>query len=438
MLDMNMGTGHIVLPDGWFDIVDGQYVLGPGILEVKEPIRISGDEVHLRGTCVEGRSVTTLRRSASTNGELYQGHLFEISGAQNVLLSDLVIDGNRFPEMNGQQIDRRHPLDSDRSSPLFLSAQFLDAPACFEAEARRSSFSSDFSLNNAVNIRLENITSKNAIGIALAIGPGCRNIELRNFIVSASGDYGIWIGSGLPEGVVLPVPPEHLARLPRDIVLEDCLIERCGAAGLYLEALNVAVTNTTFLQNHWDAPYDDESGQVVIDYKAVTTVFSGCHIISGGVLLRRAIETNGENRMLGTFGIEASGKDLTLKDCIISGNPREGIQLMGARDVKIIGRSRIIGNQQATGQSIDEQRPMQNVSVTTTAELRRVNALAGNLTLNGLRCENGVIIWPHPSAQDIRFDGLTVHECDLSGPESTGICVADSGGSSLRGQNWQV
>ncbi len=426
--------GRIDLPEGWADIVDGRYVLRPGIHDVLAPIRITGGKVHLGGTRVEGRVATTLRRGRSADGELYRGHLFEIADAEDVRLSDMDVDGGRFRD----GLDLRHPLDSDRSSPRFLSAQTLDAPACFEPAAWRSAFAADVSVHTAAGLELDAVTLRNAIGIGMALGPGCRDVKLRNCAITASGDYGLWIGGGLPGDVGLPVPEALAMRLPRHIGLEACLIERCGAAGLYIEALDVTVSDTTFLQNHFDAPYDDESGQIVIDYKAGGTRLTRCHILAGGLLTRRAVAPRDPERLLGTFGIEASGSDLTLKDCVISGNSREGIQLMGARNVTITGRSRIAGNQLAALHPLDIPRPLQNITATTTAHLRALGAVASGLTLNGLRCENGVVLWPHPSAPDARFDDLTVADCDLSGPGASGVFVVEGAGGSPRGRNWQL
>lgn len=446
MAVIDRSTGAVDLPSvlAGKAVVDGGLCqLPPGIHDMDAPLRITGRDMRLRGVTEGGRRLTRLRRGRHPDGRPYTGSLIEVVGAADISIADLLVDGGRFGVKDGAAHDLRHPLDPDRRSPRFLSANVLDAPACFEPAARMSPYLPDIQLYQSTGVELSDLDALGAVRIAVAIGMGCRDVRLMRCVVASAGDYGVWMGGGLPTAPPLPLLATVEESLPARISIEDSLIERSGAAGLYLEAVEASVLRTLFLENHLDAPYDDESGQIVIDYKARTIRLADCQILGGPLTLRRATQAGASaDQLLGTFGIEACGRDITFENLVVEGNSREGVQLVGARDVRFLGaRTRIVRNQLAARIHPDRvgESPCCNISVTTTGEMRHLNAVAGNLELRDIRCENGIILWAHPTADDVSFDRLVVENCDLSGPDHAGVVVGSrADGTSIRGRDWSI
>lgn len=446
MAAADRSTATVDLPSalaGKAVVSDGHCQLPPGIHDLDAPIRITGRDLRLRGATGDGRRLTRLRRGQHPDGQPYRGSLIEVVGADGIEISDLLVDGGRLMAEGGAMRDLRHPLDPDRRSPRFLSAQALDDPACFQPAARMSLFQPDIQLAQSSAVVLSDLDAIGAVRIAVAVGPCCREVRLARCVIASAGDYGVWVGGGLATAPPLPLAVTVEERLPARISIEDSLIERCGAAGLYLEAIETTVLRTLFLENHLDAPYDDESGQIVIDYKARAIRLADCQILGGPLTLRRTTESaDSRANLLGTFGIEACGQDITFENLVIEGNSREGVQLVGARNVRILGaRTRIVHNQLAAlihPASVGSS-PRCNISVTTTGEMRRLNAVSCGLTLDGVRCENGIILWAHSTADDLSFDRLTVENSDLSGPDHAGVAVGRrADGTSVRGSDWSI
>jgi hypothetical protein len=440
------GVGRIDLPGALgalATVANGECTLPPGTFELVAPLRLSGNHLRLRGARGESGPLTLLRRGCLADGSLYQGALVEVVDAHDVEIESLRVDGARFWSSHGERRDRRHPLDADRSSPRFPCASELPAPDCFDPAARLPTLAPDVFLLGASAITLRGMHLREAVRIAIGIGPACRDVRVVECAVGSAGDYGVWLGSDLRGDEPLPLDDAQRARLPARVSIEDSHVARSGAAGIYVEATDARIERTLVDRNHFDAPYDDESGQIVIDYRARGVQVRDCRIVDGGLTYRADVDGDPRKvRLLGTVGIEACGGDLEFADVVIEGNSREGIQLIGARDVRIGGpKTRIAGNHRAEREDPDRagRSQRQNVSVTTTAEMRHVRAIGAGLVLRDARIENGLLVWAHPTAADLRFDRLAISGCDLSGPDASGVTVGSGAdGHPARGQAWSI
>lgn len=392
------------------EVVDGQYLLPPGILEIVAPIRISGSSVELKGAVENGRLLTTIRRGKVSEDAFFEGPLIEIANCTSGLISDFIVDGARFSHTSESNGDLRHPLSSDNTTPQFLCGRWVLAPDCHDPALRGSPFNPSVSIVHSKCLQISKVYIRNSVSIGLAVGPYSDDIGISECQFSYAGDYGIWIGSGLPEDIVLPLDSEVFERLPKNIKLENCIIEKSGAAGLYIDAVHCLIKKSYLLQNHFDAPYDDESGQVVIGYKSNNIKIIKCTILSGSIVKRNNIDFS-DRKFLGTFGIEASGNGLVFEDLIISGHYREGIQFLGASNVDIVGNgTRIVNNHiYDGGESAIENNP--NISISTTAQLRDLGAISKNFNIRDISCENGLVVWKHPSAPELIVEGVVVENC---------------------------
>jgi hypothetical protein len=237
--------------------------------------------------------------------------------------------------------------------------------------------------------------------------------------------------------------PDRAETLPAHLEIDDCYFEGCGAAAAHLEAREVLLCRTTFCGNHRDFPYNEAGGQLIIDYKADNIRLKSCFVYGGAVAERTILVARGDGTrvavavVLGSVGIEAAGSGITVEDTVVTANSHEGIHLNGARRVVITGqRTRITGNNMARREG---NASTHNVSITTTAPNARLNALSRDILFRDITCENGVVVWTNGSLPRFQLDGLQVIGCDLSGPDSRGVAVAQNpDGTSVRGDGWLI
>lgn len=414
--------------------------LSPGVHEIFEPIRLAGSEPVLAGRREDGRVVTRLRRGVLPDGSLYRGHLIEIDGAVAPVVKDLIIEGGRISTVSGAVFDARHPLNPDRTAPDFMCASVLPEPECYAPHTFASSFSSDIAVRNCQGGHISDVMCDGPVRIGIAVGHGVSGLQISGCQISGAGDYGVWIGFGGPlEDPSLPINDAYRAQLPRDIRLDGVMIERCGAAGLFSEAIRVEIVGCSFLENCTDAPYDDEGGQVTADYKSDGLSIRDSVILAAPAFVRR--RRDGNETLLGAFGIEACGANLLVENTIIEGNSREGVQIVGARDTVFRSGVRVVNN--ALAQTIwphhAEHHMRTDISITTTQGMAVLGAIAARITLEDLRCENGVAVWSDGVVPRMRLDDLTVRRCALGGSHHQGVYVGlDSHGDSVAGDRWDI
>jgi hypothetical protein len=411
-----------------------------GVYDLLEPIRLSGRQAALSGELQNGRPATLLTRGRKADGALYTGPLILIENAQGASVTDIEINGARFRQVGDVQQDERHPLTRDRASPLFLCGRQLAPPDCYDPRNFTSQFEADVILRNSQDVELKSVVCRDPVRIGIAIAAGSTGIRLNRCSVDQAGDYGVWIGTGIdPADHRLPLDQAYLSRMPRNVSIDDCLIERCGAAGVYIEGRNIQLARTQFLANLCDAPYNDEGGQLTIDYKANRVRVIKCIIVGGPCVVR--LQPDGSQKVLGVFGVEGCGSDLRFEDTVIEGNSREGVQLLGARNVRFLGRTRIFNNHLAQHRypSGADNKQRQNISVSTLAAFAAVNAVAEDISLDGIVCENGLAVWCDGGVPDLKLNRLQVRGCDLSGPDHSGVAVFHGpNGQSPEGTDWCI
>lgn len=414
--------------------------LSAGRHELLAPLHVSGEHLELIGTHEAGRITTWLARGVRPDGSLYDGPLIQVDHASQVRIRHIGIDGGRFSGERNNPRDARHPLTADRRSPQFPCARVLPEPDCYDRGAFASSCEADVLIRDASDVELLGLVVRNSIRIGVAVGARSSRVLLRQCEVARAGDYGIWVGAGLePEDRRLPLDPAFEAILPQWIRIEDSQIERCGSAGVYLEGRDLHLERTRLVSNCYDAPYDDEGGQLTIDYKTRGLTVRDCAIVAGGEVVRSG-PGGGEN-LLGAFGVEACGEDLHFEDTLIEGNAREGVQILGGRGIRFSGRTRIVNNHLAQHRhpGFPGHRQRQNLSITTTSPYAAVNAIADDIELDGVTCENGLMVWSDGSLPDLVLDRLRVVDCDLTGPDHEGVVAGDNHrGGSLRGPRWRI
>jgi hypothetical protein len=187
-------------------------------------------------------------------------------------------------------------------------------------------------------------------------------------------------------------------------------------------------------RNHRDFPYNSDGGQVEIDYKADDITVESCAILAGPSLER-------SKRIFRCVGIEAYGSHLLLKNNRIEDNSHEGIHLDGARYVTICGNRTMIANNHTAGRLYPSlgRDPVQNISITTSAELAQLNVFAAGIRIEGITCEHGALVWTNGSVERLRIDGLIVTRCQFPGATGDGIVVGrNADGSSIRGAEWKI
>lgn len=404
--------------------------LAAGEVVVTDTIRLTGTKPRLKGAVTDGKATTVLKRGTLANGDLFTGPLISVETAQSAQVSDLVLDGGRFPD-GRQGNDLRHPVTSNRSSADF---PYVDS----NRQHMVVECAPDVFVYASSEVTLTNLDVINPVRIGIGVGYQCRNVEIRACSIRSAGDFGLWIASGRdPENPKLPLSDADRDGAPQNITVVRSLIEKSGAAGIHTEGIGVQFDAVHLISNCYDAPYNDEGGQLTIDYKADDTLVSRCVIVAGGEVVRP--QSTGNMAVHGCFGAEVCGTNVVFKDTIIEGNPREGVQIFGGSNVRFLGASRIVNNHLAQMRHANHggHPERQNVSITTNQYFADLNAVSDNILFDGTTIQNGVILWSDGSLPDMTLKTLSASAVDFSGPDHSGIaCGENANGASLRGPNW--
>jgi hypothetical protein len=423
--------------------------LTAGIYDICIPVEINRPAIRIAGESPGGRKQTILRRGRTPRGGLYSGPLIRGINISEIEIADLIIEGMRFENGSSGVVDHRHPLSAEPDSPLFTCARPGQSSEVFGESHFATPFEADLFFSNSHRIALHNLELNNPIKFGIALGEAVREVEMERLHISRGGDGGVWCGfSSLAGRPLLPLSKELKERQPQGVHLHNCRIEECGAAGLYLEAAEVAISSCIFSGNHRDFPYNCDGGQIEIDYKADSITIDSCSILDGPSLCRKTVPTpplvqpeDQRTTLFRTVGIEACGRRLFFKNNHLEGNSHEGIHFNGARHVRICGsNTRIKDNHKAAhGNNTLACEPRQNISITTSAEYWNLNARAENFRIEEILCENGIIFWSDGSVPELRLDHVAIQNCDLRGKEGRGIVICDNQAQrSLQGVNWDV
>lgn len=389
----------------------GLCVLDPGSYALAAPILMTRPGSRLSGTIAQGNRATVVRRGRNPDGSIYRGPLIQASDADTLSIADLIIDGT-------------------------VAAESAGAPY--------ASFQPDISLARARHCLVRNVELRRAQNIAIAVGHGCEDIRLAELDVIEAGHMGVWLGIGVDIGGDLPLPlPQSAAALrPRRLAVDRCRFENCAGPALYVEAEDLEVSRCRFRGNHGGFPHNCDGGQIIIDYKAASVTVSESEILDGPWRLRRVPQGAGaaeQELLLRVVGIEASGQGLRFDSIVVSGNSHEGLHFNGASDVLVTGRTRLVQNHTARNAIASlATEPDQNLSITTTQRYAGLNAFARNITVDGIRCENGIIVWSNGSVPDLRVDGLKVAPAFFQDETARLVVTTNPDGTSLRGASWDV
>ena len=422
--------------------------LDPGVHDVTAPLVIRHVGVELRGAAGD----VVLRRGRHADGTLFDGPLLSIAGCSAVRLSNLVIDGRRFETRAGRTVDNRHPLDADPASAEFACGSVLPSPQCHDPLHYGSSIAADVLVGDATKVIVDDLLVRDPITIGIAIGPGSHDIRMHRVTVLRAGQFGLWIGAALPVRPPLPLPAEMGARLPSGVLAEDCAIERSGAAGISIEGRDVELRRTTLRDNHCDFPFNDNGGQLVIDYKSDGVRLDACTITGESALERSVFRADvsggrlvGHVESFAAVGIEASGTGLSFVDTVISGVAREAIHFDGARGVLLSGGgTRLTGNHLAARRGVEPwcNGPRHNITITNSAAQLALGAKSGDIRIEDIHCEDGILVWSDGSVPGLRIDGLRLRGNALGpGPDggTGGVAIGlDRDGQSLRGADWRL
>lgn len=401
-----------------------------GQILLTDTIRLSGTGSRLAGTVVDGKTTTILKRGTHPNGDLFTGPLISVEAAQTAAVRDLIIDGSRFAGGPSKK-DLRHPITSDPTSADFPYVDHQRQEMVVECGP-------DVFVYDSSDATLTNLDVINPIRIGIGVGYQCRNVEIQGCSVRSAGDFGLWIASGRdPENPRLPLSQGDRDSAPQNISVVNSLIEKCGAAGIHTEGIGVRFEAVHLISNCHDAPYNDEGGQLTIDYKADDTLVRRCVIVAGGEVVRQA--KDGTAVVHGCFGAEVCGSRVVFDDTTIEGNPREGVQIFGGRDIQFLGSTRVLNNHLAQLRHTNHlgHPERQNVSITTNRFFSDRNARSNKIRFDGATIQNGVIVWSDGSLPGLTLETLTADRSDFSGPDHSGIaCGLNADGNPLRGANW--
>jgi hypothetical protein len=423
--------------------------LAAGVYEVTRTIAVKRRNIRIEGECQGIQKKTILKRGRTDDGSLFTGPLIQGKGVSDVVITSLIINGMRFADSHDGTVDLRHPLGVAPDSPLFCCGRVLSPPDAFVQSNFSTPFEADLFFSDTRRLSVQNLDLHNPIKFGIALGNGTHEVNVEDLYICRGGDGGVWCGLILAEACTsLPLPKAIEQQRPRNILFRNCTFEGCGAAGLFLEASHVTIESCVFRGNHRDFPYNCDGGQIEIDYKSDFIVIDSCSVLEGPSLLRDiatwlsdAKRTDLQQRLLRVVGIEACGSSLLFKDNRIEGHSHEGIHLNGARQVRICGNRTVIGGNHSAWPQYSEIRhePRQNISVTTTAELKKRNAIAEHICIEEIRCENGIIFWSDGSEPALNIDNVTVRDSDLRGTPGSGIVVCNNlDGTSVRGANWSL
>lgn len=359
-------------------------------------------------------------------------------------LKNLTINGRRFEEAQDARIDHRHPIDADPMSADFACQKDIAPPTRYQLDNFVAACEADLLILESSEIRLHSIELRNSITIGVAIGPGCRAICLDQIAVSHAGQIGVWMGAALGRQPPRPLIGSDLERLPAQVRISDSTIESCGASGLAIEGTGIRVSRTIFQNNHCDFPFNENGGQIVIDYKASDVVLDECMLVGGGLVSRPVFVQSGwphqEHQRIENFasvGIEASGSDLVFKNLVVRNSPREAIHIDGAHRVRIEGGNSSLENNHvaaAAGIYPWSEGPRHNISITTSEMQRALGCEAADIQIVDIRCEDGVLLWSDGSIRGLQIPRVSIVRSDLAGKHSEGLTVGlNAEGRSLLG-----
>ncbi len=428
---------------------DRRLILAAGVHEVDHTLEISGADVQIEGERSGVRLLTILKRGRTPDGSLFQGPLIRGRNLCGLSLSSFIINGLRFEETERGLKDNRHPLTPERNTPLFPSAVETSIPAAYQRESFYTPFETDLLFTESSGVTVRDVTCNNPIKFGLGFGDEMSEVAIDGVRVFRGGNGGIWCGlTSLSDRPTLPLDAAIASRRPHEIRIRDSVVEDCGASGIYLEAARVEIHGCTLAGNHCDYPFNEEGGQIEIDYKADDVEVREC-TISNAPCLRRSLmvfdderrEWQQQVRLLRAVGIEAFGQNLRFIDNIIERNSHEGIHLNGANRVCISGGNTCLRGNHTAQTEFPELvgEPLQNVSVTTLEGQRALGAIAGDLRIEGIRCENGIMFWSDGSIPDLTIDHVIVRNCDLRGHPEGGLHIGRSAsGQSIRGTGWKI
>jgi hypothetical protein len=424
-------------------------ILEAGVHEINRTLQITCNDLHLEGERTGGRTQTILKRGRLGDGTLFAGPLIKGEGASGLVLSNLIINGSRFEETPQGPVDHRHPLTQARESSLFACARACAPPLAYHPENFYTSFETDLLFLESSRITIQDVSFHNPIKFGIGLGDGTRQALLDTLHIVNGGDGGIWGGlASLTTRLALPLPSAIAQKRPQEISIRNCLIENCGASGIYLEAAQVKIDACTLRGNHGDFPFNHDGGQLEIDYKSEDIEVQNCSILNAPSLARTIISYNPiedawqpRSQILRAVGIEAFGAKMRFFDNRIERNSHEGIHFNGASQVWITGTKTQIRANHTAHHLFPElgPDPQQNISITTQAAYRDLNAVARGFLIEGIQCENGIMFWSDGSVPDLTVDEVTVRGCNLRGSAGSGVIISqNAAGGSIEGRGWLI
>jgi len=114
----------------------------------------------------------------------------------------------------------------------------------------------------------------------------------------------------------------------------------------------------------------------------------------------------------------------------------------GAHCVRVTGRgTRLEGNHRAARRGVEPWRrgPRNNITLTTSAGQAALGMRAGDIEIDGIYCEDGILVWSDGSLPGWRLHGLAIASSDFGGAPGDGVAVGlDGSGRSLRGEGWRI
>lgn len=427
-----------------------KWVLKAGIHEVRQTLLLTRPDVEICGECRNGSILTVLRRGRLPDGSLFSGAIIQGEGVRDLYLHDILVDGCRWEKSDRGMTDHRHPVTVDKSSRAYLQATPNRGDRWeFTEEDHYTPFETDLLFFGSEHIALQSMVFRDPIKFAVGFGDGVRGAVVEDVEIHNGGEGGLWCGLALLDVTVpLPLPEYGKRKLPREISLRHCRVENCGGPGVYLDAAAVTMEDCLLQGNHSDFPHNHDGGQLEITYRSEDVLVRDCAILNAPSLRRthcapgrQSCQAEGRARILRAVGIEAFGRRLRFEDNRLEGNSHEGLLLNGASDVRIYGSRTHIASNHTAAELFPELReePRQNISVTTLAAQAALGAVAGDIAVEGIRCENGLMFWSDGSVPDLHFHGITVRDCDLRGKAGSGLFVGNNAaGRSLRGEGWLV
>lgn len=417
--------------------------LDEGEHEITETILVQRNDVVVRGA-LSGR---TLIRRGILGENPFQGALIAFVDRENVALESIAIEGARF---NYEGSDRRHPVNPDPASLDFIRMSGGSSIEGYLPEHCHPCVEADVFAAGCRNLRITDVSIKDSITIGLAIGPGCRDVVIDKFSSSAAGQMGLWIGGAFPTRVPLPLSAEQEKRLPQKILVQRSSVKGAGAAGIAIEARSAVFHDVTLADNHRDFPFNDSGGQFIIDYKSENIRLEDCTVRGESYQRRPVMKFDPDTERwkaieveFAAVGIEASGRNLTFVNLVVTGSAREAVHFNGASHVRLEGvRTLLSDNHRAARRSGSAwaTSSLQDISITTTVEQSVVGSSAHHYVFDGICVEGGVLVWSNGSVPEFRLDGLQSRRCDFGARTPAQAIVAGLGtdGLTTRGAGWRI